>query len=103
MGICGNFGCANRRGFSQYSFFKMPKVVYGQGYATRLLSGCIDILALPLVISWAAYFHDVVEALLCLYCSLSAAVTGVKRADCHCECDCQNENHITHWMLKIRH
>ena len=40
MGIilCGIFGCSNRRGFAQYSFFKTPKVVYGQGDATRLLS-----------------------------------------------------------------
>ena len=40
MGIIlrGIFGCSNRRGFAQYSFFKTPKVVYGQGDATRLLS-----------------------------------------------------------------
>ena len=38
MGICGIFGCSNRRGFAQYSFFKTPKVVYGQSDATRLLS-----------------------------------------------------------------
>ena len=38
MGICGIFGCSNRRGFAQYSFFKTPKVVYGHGDATRLLS-----------------------------------------------------------------
>ena len=37
IGLCGIFGCSNRRGFAQYSFFKTPKVVYGQGDATRSL------------------------------------------------------------------
>ena len=39
MPICGIVGCANRPGIAcQYSFFKTPKVILGQGDDTRKLS-----------------------------------------------------------------